>query len=42
MFHKSRLIEDLSIEGFRQLWERIQDVAINEFRFLPEDTQPVR
>lgn len=29
------------IEGFRQLWERIRDVAVNEFRFLPEDTQPL-
>ncbi|KAL8723060.1 MAG: hypothetical protein Q9181_007362 [Wetmoreana brouardii] len=29
------------IDGFRQLWEGIQDVAVNDFRFLPEDTKPL-
>ncbi|KAK3167809.1 hypothetical protein OEA41_004255 [Lepraria neglecta] len=41
MSHKSRLIGNLSIEGFRQLWEGIRDVATNDFRFLPEDTEPL-
>ena len=41
MSHKSRLIGNLSIDGFRQLWEGIRDVATNDFRFLPEDTKPV-
>ncbi|KAI4218830.1 MAG: hypothetical protein LQ349_008556 [Xanthoria aureola] len=27
------------INGFRQLWEGIQDVAVNDFSFLPEDTK---
>ncbi|KAL8702671.1 MAG: hypothetical protein Q9201_004157 [Fulgogasparrea decipioides] len=29
------------IDGFRQLWEGIQNVAVNGFRFLPEDTKPL-
>ncbi|KAI4231063.1 MAG: hypothetical protein L6R40_007854 [Gallowayella cf. fulva] len=29
------------IDGFRQLWEGIQDVAVNNFSFLPEDTKPL-
>ncbi|KAI4218577.1 MAG: hypothetical protein L6R36_008879 [Xanthoria steineri] len=29
------------IDGFRQLWEGIQDVAVNDFSFLPEDTKPL-
>lgn len=35
------LIGVLSIDRFRQLWESIQDVAVNGFRFLPADTKPV-
>lgn len=41
MSHNSWLIENLSIEGFHQLWESIRDVASNNLRFLPEDTMPV-
>ncbi len=41
MSHKSLLIDDLSIEGFHQLWEGIRGVAANDFRFLPDDTKPV-
>ncbi|KAL8734050.1 MAG: hypothetical protein Q9166_001811 [cf. Caloplaca sp. 2 TL-2023] len=41
MFHDWSLIEILSIDGFRQLWEVIQDVAVNNFSFLPEDTKPL-
>lgn len=41
MSHDSPLIDILSIDGFRQLWEGIQDVAVNDFSFLPEDTKPV-
>ncbi|KAL8844188.1 MAG: hypothetical protein Q9205_006278 [Flavoplaca limonia] len=29
------------IDGFRQLWEGIQDMAVNDFSFLPEDTKPL-
>ncbi|KAI4087747.1 MAG: hypothetical protein L6R37_008287 [Teloschistes peruensis] len=29
------------IDGFRQLWEGIQDVAVNDYSFLPEDTKPL-
>ncbi|KAL8669509.1 MAG: hypothetical protein Q9168_005900 [Polycauliona sp. 1 TL-2023] len=41
MFHDWSLIDILSIDGFRQLWEGIQDVAVNNFSFLPEDTKPL-
>lgn len=41
MSRDSSLINILSIDGFRQLWEGIRDVAVNDFRYLPEDTKPV-
>lgn len=41
MFHDWSLTDILSIDGFRQLWEGIHDVAVNDFSFLPEDTKPV-
>ncbi|KAL8696861.1 MAG: hypothetical protein Q9201_007442 [Fulgogasparrea decipioides] len=41
MSHDSPLIDILSIDGFRQLWEGIQDVAVHGFRFLPKDTKPL-
>ncbi|KAI4268884.1 MAG: hypothetical protein L6R38_007691 [Xanthoria sp. 2 TBL-2021] len=31
--------QTVDIDGFRKLWEGIQDVAVNDFRFLPEDTK---
>ena len=41
MSRKSRLTDNLSIEGFHKLWQGIQDVAINDLKFLPEDTNQV-
>ncbi|KAL8689491.1 MAG: hypothetical protein Q9218_004852 [Villophora microphyllina] len=41
MSHDLSLIDIPSIDGFRQLWKGIQDVAVNDFRFLPEDTRPL-
>ena len=35
------LADSLSVDSFRRLWESIQDVAVNHFAYLPEDTKPV-
>ena len=41
MSRSALLIDNLSISGFQKLFESIQDVAQNDFLFVPENTESV-